>query len=432
MSSLSAPSNASDFAAPTPASVQSTNSADMGSVLSPITVQTQQNHLPVPSGATPECGRSTPLASRPTSSNSIDQQIKQIQEEIRALHDAVRALPSTSRVSSSQKQPHVLYGLQRRLETMKYCLHHGVRDDDLDSYMPRAIRRNDTNDWNAFKTSRFFHCLVEKDGLEGERGVCLSSSSRDRSFWHFKTLLYASLTHKLITLYPYKVSKDFSTLNTIGSRYWEKVKDSPDLYEQWKEAWASEAEAREHEQTTRPFKRWRIDPAAITKLSHKYEKTIHELVNQHADTYGFDALVIVGSNKLENKNDRFIVSTLGGAAFMRRQSRGSQKNDVLVNFTECINGTRFNQERDEQFKMEAHHGDVDKVSHRVLCTWYRIIIDDYYKTSLFSPTCLPSLRATTRKLLRRIQPPLLSSSETVFTSVISAVLPIARSRPLTI
>ncbi|SCZ98797.1 BZ3500_MvSof-1268-A1-R1_Chr10-2g02838 [Microbotryum saponariae] len=401
MSSLSAPSNASDFAAPTPASVQSTNSADMGSVLSPITVQTQQNHLPAPSGATPECGRSTPLASRPTSSNSIDQQIKQIQEEIRALHDAVRALPSTSRMSSSQKQPHVLYGLQRRLETMKYCLHHGVRDDDLDSYMPRAIRRNDTNDWNAFKTSRFFHCLVEKDGLEGERGVCLSSSSRDRSFWHFKTLLYASLTHKLITLYPYKVSKDFSSLNTIGSRYWEKVKDSPDLYEQWKEA-------------------------------HKYEKTIHELVHQHADTYGFDALVIVGSNKLENKNDRFIVSTLGGAAFMRRQSWGSQKNDVLVNFTECINGTRFNQERDEQFKMEAHHGDVDKASHRVLCTWYRIIIDDYYKTSLFSPTCLPSLRATTRKLLRRIQPPLLSSSETVFTSVISAVLPIARSRPLTI
>ncbi|SCZ88282.1 BZ3500_MvSof-1268-A1-R1_Chr2-1g04307 [Microbotryum saponariae] len=401
MSSLSAPSNASDFAAPTPASVQSTNSADMGSVLSPITVQTQQNHLPAPSGVTPECGRSTPLASRPTSSNSIDQQIKQIQEEIRALHDAVRALPSTSRMSSSQKQPHVLYGLQRRLETMKYCLHHGVRDDDLDSYMPRAIRRNDTNDWNAFKTSRFFHCLVEKDGLEGERGVCLSSSSRDRSFWHFKTLLYASLTHKLITLYPYKVSKDFSTLNTIGSRYWEKVKDSPDLYEQWKEA-------------------------------HKYEKTIHELVHQHADTYGFDALVIVGSNKLENKNDRFIVSTLGGAAFMRRQSWGSQKNDVLVNFTECINGTRFNQERDEQFKMEAHHGDVDKASHRVLCTWYRIIIDDYYKTSLFSPTCLLSLRATTRKLLRRIQPPLLSSSETVFTSVISAVLPMARSRPLTI
>ncbi|SCZ92657.1 BZ3500_MvSof-1268-A1-R1_Chr5-2g08075 [Microbotryum saponariae] len=401
MSSLSAPSNALDFAAPTPASVQSTNSADMVSVLSPITVQTQQNHLPAPSGATPECGRSTPLASRPTSSNSIDQQIKQIQEEIRALHDAVRALPSTSRMSSSQKQPHVLYGLQRRLETMKYCLHHGVRDDDLDSYMPRAIRRNDTNDWNAFKTSRFFHCLVEKDGLEGERGVCLSSSSRDRSFWHFKTLLYASLTHKLITLYPYKVSKDFSTLNTIGSRYWEKVKDSPDLYEQWKEA-------------------------------HKYEKTIHELVHQHADTYGFDALVIVGSNKLENKNDRFIVSTLGGAAFMRRQSWGSQKNDVLVNFTECINGTRFNQERDEQFKMEAHHGDVDKASHRVLCTWYRIIIDDYYKTSLFSPTCLPSLRATTRKLLRRIQPPLLSSSETVFTSVISAVLPMARSRPLTI
>ncbi|SCZ92538.1 BZ3500_MvSof-1268-A1-R1_Chr5-2g07956 [Microbotryum saponariae] len=402
MSSLSAPSNASDFAAPTPASVQSTNSADMGSVLSPITVQTQQNHLPAPSGATPECGRSTPLASRPTSSNSIDQQIKQIQEEIRALHDAVRALPSTSRMSSSQKQPHVLYGLQRRLETMKYCLHHGVRDDDLDSYMPRAIRRNDTNDWNAFKTSRFFHCLVEKDGLEGERGVCLSSSSRDRSFWHFKTLLYAPL------------------------RFFDSQIDHSVPLQ------TSEAEAREHKQTTRPFKRWRIDPAAITKLSHKYEKTIHELVNQHADTYGFDALVIVGSNKLENKNDRFIVSTLGGAAFMRRQSWGSQKNDVLVNFTECINGTRFNQERDEQFKMEAHHGDVDKASHRVLCTWYRIIIDDYYKTSLFSPTCLPSLRATTRKLLRRIQPPLLSSSETVFTSMISAVLPMARSRPLTI
>ncbi|SGY11640.1 BQ5605_C032g11123 [Microbotryum silenes-dioicae] len=417
MSSLSAPSNASDFAAPTPASVQSTNSADMGSVLSPITVQTQQNHLPAPSGATSECGRSTPLASRPTSSNSIDQQIKQFRKRFEL---------------SMMPFRHVLYGLQRRLETMKYCLHHGVRDDDLDAYMSRAIRRNVTNDWNAFKTSRFFHCLVEKDGLEGERGVCLSSSSRDRSFWHCKTLLYASLTHKLITLYPYKVSKDFSTLNTIGLRYWEKVKDSPDLYEQWKEAWASEAEAREHEQTTRPFKRWRINPAAITKPSHKYEKTIHELVNQHADTYGFDALVIVGSNKLGNKNDRFIVSTLGGAAFMRRQSWGSRKNDVLVNFTECINGTRFNQERDEQFKMEAHHGDVDKASHRVLCTWYRIIIKDYYKTSLFSPTCLPSLRATTRKLLRRIQPLLLSSSETVFTSVISAVLPTARSRPLTI
>ncbi|KDE02074.1 hypothetical protein MVLG_07350 [Microbotryum lychnidis-dioicae p1A1 Lamole] len=58
---------------------------------------------------------------------------------------------------------------------------------------------------------------------------------------------------------------------------------------------------------------------------------MNELVEQYAEGYGFDALVIVSSNKLENKNDRFIVSTLGGAAFMRRQNWDSeQQNNILV------------------------------------------------------------------------------------------------------
>ncbi|SGY53473.1 BQ5605_C006g03763 [Microbotryum silenes-dioicae] len=330
----------------THASVQSTSSPEMGSVLSSsATVQTQQHHISASSIA--EDGRSTTLASRPTtsnSSNSMSHRIEEVQDEIRALHDAVRALPSTSRLSSSQKETHVLYSLQRRLEKMQYCLRHGVRDDDLDSYTPPATRSNDRNDWNDFKTSRFFRCLLEKNGLE--------------------------------------VPKDFSALQAIGSRYWEQVKNSPELWEQWKEARASEA--RDRKETGRPLKRWRIDSATISKLRRRYENAMNELVEQYAEGYGFDALVIVSSNKLENKNDRFIVSTLGGAAFMRRQGWDSdQQRDILVNFTDCVNGTRFNQEQNEQYKMRANHGDVDKASQRVLCAWYSIIIDDHYSEQPF-------------------------------------------------
>ncbi|SGY59931.1 BQ5605_C038g11739 [Microbotryum silenes-dioicae] len=364
----------------THASVQSTSSPEMGSVLtSSATVQTQQHHISASSIA--EDGRSTTLASRPTtsnSSNSMSHRIEEVQDEIRALHDAVRALPSTSRLSSSQKEIHVLYNLQRRLEKMQYCLRHGVRDDDLDSYTPPATRSNDRNDWNDFKTSRFFRCLLEKNGLEGKCSVCLPDSSQNRLLSITRRYSDRQIHHSD----PYKVPKDFSALQAIGSRYWEQVKNSPELWEQWKEARASEA--RDRKETAQPLKRWRIDSATISKLRRRYENAMNELVEQYAEGYGFDALVIVSSNKLEDKNDRFIVSTLGGAAFMRRQGWDSdQQKDILVNFTDCVNGTRFNQEQNEQYKMRANHGDVDKASQRVLCAWYSIIIDDHYSEQPF-------------------------------------------------
>ncbi|SGY80259.1 BQ5605_C008g05340 [Microbotryum silenes-dioicae] len=42
------------------------------------------------------------------------------------------------------------------------------------------------------------------------------------------------------------------------------------------------------------------------------------------------------------------------SAFMRRQNWDSeQQNNILVNFTDCVNGTRFNQEQNEQYKMRG-------------------------------------------------------------------------------
>ncbi|SGY80261.1 BQ5605_C008g05341 [Microbotryum silenes-dioicae] len=271
----------------------------MGSVLtSSATVQTQQHHISASSIA--EDGRSTTLASRPTtsnSSNSMSHRIEEVQDEIRALHDAVRALPSTLRLSSSQKETHVLYNLQCRLEKV-----------------------NDRNDWNDFKTSRFFRCLLEKNGLEGKCSVCLPASSRNYLLSLTRRYSDGQIDHSD----PYKVPKNSSALQAIGSRYWEQVKNLPDLWEQWKEARASEA--RDRKETARPLKRWRIDSATISKLRRRYENATTELVredsalrfrllrgqvppadlrssapDQYAEGYGFDALVIVSSNKLENK-----------------------------------------------------------------------------------------------------------------------------------
>ncbi|SCZ89530.1 BZ3500_MvSof-1268-A1-R1_Chr1-1g01238 [Microbotryum saponariae] len=99
-----------------------------------------RQRLPLPPHR--EDGRSTTPASRPTtsnSSNSTSHRIKEVQNEIRALHDVVRALPLTSRLSSSQKETHVLYNLQRRLEKMQYCLRDGAAP--FRPYNPPRCRR---------------------------------------------------------------------------------------------------------------------------------------------------------------------------------------------------------------------------------------------------------------------------------------------------
>ncbi|KDE02138.1 hypothetical protein MVLG_07289, partial [Microbotryum lychnidis-dioicae p1A1 Lamole] len=115
----------------------------------------------------------------------------------------------------------------------------------------------------------------------------------------------------------------------------------------------------------------------IKKARQRLQASLTSLANIFSDNYGIEMFAIASSNLPETNKERFVVASVGGAAFALRQGWADKVQGPLVrDFAHCVAGTAIIADKRAGIVSAAWNAPVADKNVEIKRQWYSLILKE--------------------------------------------------------
>ncbi|SCZ89416.1 BZ3500_MvSof-1268-A1-R1_Chr1-1g01165 [Microbotryum saponariae] len=290
----------------------------------------------------------------------------------------------TRNPNKTEREQHKAWAVQRLYEEFEYCIENKIRPDDLRQITSPVSRLSASNPWNDFQKSRFFAALLINDGHTVPTKL-MQRKDLARVYWNRIC------------------SSEAEKAECLAALALEQAEDDAAAH------LSSDPQLRTAHLASAPQPRSRTNLAMIKKARQRLQASLTSLVrvllspsfrsealslidsspfpfrkaNIFSDNYSIEMFAIASSNLPETNKERFVVASVGGAAFALRQGWADKGQGPLVrDFAHCVAGTAIIADKRAEIVSAAWNAPVADKNVETKRQWYSIILKELFQSAL--------------------------------------------------